>query len=445
MGMGAMSGATQAGGQTPGQQAPQAAPGGKGGAQPPQAAQGGKGAGQPTQSPGMKGGAGQPMQPPPGGKGAGQPQKPMPGSKGAGQPMPVQQGQVPGGKGLSQPQKPMPGQKGQMDPRAMQQPPMPQQGGMQGQQLADGRFANQIPQDTSQQAYNRFMQQAQFAPGGAPTYEQWSAQRQQGAMGLKEGMGGMPQQGGGMFGGQMPPQQQLPFGMNQQQFGDMQKQQEMYGRQIQSAVQANPVFAQMEAMNAQIQQSGGQPSQQQLQQLQQYKQQLDSDPAIQQAQNSQRQYQQQLEQQYKPLQQAQMQGMPQSPKMPGGKGKGAPQSLSQAQAMQGQVPGGKGGQMDPRMMAAMQAKQANQMGQQQPAHQAFGDQFNVQQGQRGSSPFAPPGTNGSPQAYGHNPNVGGFGFGNGATQVPQMQSPMVGRTPQPNQNSIMGSNLRNRR
>lgn len=387
-----MSGATQAGGQTPGQQAPQAAPGGKGGAQPPQAAQGGKGAGQPTQSPGMKGGAGQPMQPPPGGKGAGQPQKPMPGSKGAGQPMPVQQGQVPGGKGGQIPS---------------------QYGGFNQAPQVQKTLGGQLPQQ-----------------GGT-------------LRSLGDNLPpGMPPQGG-MMGGQM--QQQLPFGMNQQQFGDMQKQQEMYGRQIQSAVQANPAYAQMEALGAQINQSGGMPTPQQMQQIRQYQLQIESDPAFQQAQNSQRQYQQQFEQQYKPLQQAQMQGMPQSPNMPGGKGKGAPQSLSQAQAMQGQVPGGKGGQMDPRMMAAMQAKQANQMAQQQPAHQAFGDQFNVQQGQRGSSPFAPPGTNGSPTAYGHNPNVGGFGFGNGATQIPQMQSPMVGRTPQLNQNSIMGSNLRNRR
>jgi hypothetical protein len=323
-----MSGATQAGGQTPGQQAPQAAPGGKGGAQPPQAAQGGKGAGQPTQSPGMKGGAGQPMQPPPGGKGAGQPQKPMPGGKGAGQPMPGQlggpmpggkgatvpgygkqpmTGQAPGGKGGVQPQKPMPGQKGQMDPRAMQQAPGGK-GGFNPQQASQNYAAIAQANPNINPAE---ITDLQGMTPGSPAYNQRISELQS--------------KGVNMLGGGMPPQ---------------------------------------------------------------------------------------------------------SPNMPGGKGKGAPQSAAQAQAMQGQAPGGKGGQMDPRMMAAMQAQQANQMAQQQPAHQAFSDQFNVQQGQRGSSPFAPPGTNGSPQAYGQNPNVGGFGFGNGATQVPQMQSPMVGRTPQ---------------
>jgi hypothetical protein len=32
--------------------------------------------------------------------------------------------------------------------------------------------------DNSQQAYNQFMASASFAPGGAPSYEQWAAQRQ---------------------------------------------------------------------------------------------------------------------------------------------------------------------------------------------------------------------------------------------------------------------------
>jgi hypothetical protein len=47
---------------------------------------------------------------------------------------------------------------------------------MQNQQGGMGGKGGQ--RDTSQQAYNNFMAQASFAPGGAPTYEQWAAQRQ---------------------------------------------------------------------------------------------------------------------------------------------------------------------------------------------------------------------------------------------------------------------------
>jgi hypothetical protein len=54
--------------------------------------------------------------------------------------------------------------------------------------------------DTSREAYNQHMALASFS-GTPPSYEQWSAQRQQGAMGLKEGMGDMGGKGG---------QQQLP-------------------------------------------------------------------------------------------------------------------------------------------------------------------------------------------------------------------------------------------
>ena len=71
----------------------------------------------------------------------------------------------------------------------------PQQGGF-GQQLADGRFANQMPQDNSQQAYNNFMAQVSYGPGVTPpTYEQWAAQRQQGGMVGKGGKGAEAQQG----------------------------------------------------------------------------------------------------------------------------------------------------------------------------------------------------------------------------------------------------------
>jgi hypothetical protein len=289
---------------------------------------------------------------------------------GAGQPMQS----PPGGKGAGQPQKPMPGSKGAGQPMPVQQGQVPGGKGLPGQKgQMDPRAMQQPP---------------------------------------------MPQQGGGMFGGQMPPQQYAP-GSWEQLNSDMYARAAQQGGmgQIGNPQQASQNYAAIAQANPNINPA-------EITDLQGM---TPGSPA----------YNQRIsELQSKGVNMLGGGMPPQSPNMPGGKGKGAPQSAAQAQAMQGQVPGGKGGQMDPRMMAAMQAKQANQMGQQQPAHQAFSDQFNVQQGQRGSVPFSPPGTNGSPQAYGHNPNVGGFGFGNGATQVPQMQSPMVGRTPQPTQTKM---------
>jgi hypothetical protein len=46
-----------------------------------------------------------------------------------------------------------------------------------GQQLSNGTYANQMPIDTSRQAYDNMMAQSQFTPGGAPSYEQFVQQR----------------------------------------------------------------------------------------------------------------------------------------------------------------------------------------------------------------------------------------------------------------------------
>ena len=92
----------------------------------------------------------------------------------------------------------MGGKGGQMDPRlagtdAGRYAPQGGMGGMGGQR------------DTSQQAYNQHMAQASYGPGGAPSYEQWAAQRQSpdkwGPILQKPGV---PQDGMGGKGGQMP-------------------------------------------------------------------------------------------------------------------------------------------------------------------------------------------------------------------------------------------------
>lgn len=113
---------------------------------------------------------------------------------------------------------------------------------------------------------------------------------------------------------------------------------------------------------------------------------------------------------------------PKSPNMPGGKGKGAPQSLSQAQAMQGQAPGGKGGQMDPRMMHALQEQQGMQ-----PFHSATTNNYNAPPAARANSPYGPAGTNGNPAAFGMQPGQTGFGFGNGGARVPDTQPMIAGQ------------------
>lgn len=96
--------------------------------------------------------------------------------------------------------------------------PQPQIGQpIQGQDLAQQPVLGrpQAP-DTSQNAYNRFMAQASFAPGKAPTYEQWSQQQNSRYQQAMQGLGslrftGMPpiQRAGGF------PQQQMgsPYGL----------------------------------------------------------------------------------------------------------------------------------------------------------------------------------------------------------------------------------------
>ena len=97
----------------------------------------------------------------------------------------------------------MGGKGGQMDPRlagtdAGRYAPQGGMGGMGGQR------------DTSQQAYNQHMAQASYGPGGAPSYEQWAAQRQSpdkwGPILQKPGVpqGGMGGKGGQMNGNTSP-------------------------------------------------------------------------------------------------------------------------------------------------------------------------------------------------------------------------------------------------
>ena len=64
----------------------------------------------------------------------------------------------------------------------------------------------------------------------------------------------------------------------------------------------------------------------------------------------------------------------------------------------------------------------------QPFHNAIGNDYNVQGGARASSPYSPPGTSGSPAAFGMGPGHAGFGFGNGATRVPDTQHMTAGQS-----------------
>jgi len=111
-----------------------------------------------------------------------------------------------------------------------------------------------------------------------------------------------------------------------------------------------------------------------------------------------------------------IQGQPPIGQMPGGKGAGQPGQMQPMGA--GQMPGGKGnaGQMDPRMMQMVQ--QSGNPQPQQPFHNALSNDYNVPGSSRANTPYAPPGTNGGPAAFGMQPGNAGFGFGNGATRVP---------------------------
>jgi hypothetical protein len=150
--------------------------------------------------------------------------------------------------------------------------------------------------------------------------------------------------------------------------------------------------------------------------------------------------------------------------MPGGKGGKGQGQLGQSDLsrMQG-MPGGKGGgQMDPRMLmqahsfggkgqgqvqGASGGQQSNQP--QQPFHNATSNDYNVAGTARGNTPYAPPGTNGGPAAFGMSPGNAGFGFGNGATRVPDTAhltagqfnpntNPSQQRQPQPTSQPMTG-------
>ena len=129
--------------------------------------------------------------------------------------------------------------------------------------------------------------------------------------------------------------------------------------------------------------------------------------------------------------------------IPGSKGFGQPtmQGMSQPMmnAMQGAgqqqpAPGSKGSapgqkgmpsQSDLQRAAIQGGKGAGQP--MQPFHNALSNDYNVQGGQRASSPYAPPGTSGGTAAFGMGPANAGFGFGNGAARVPDTQHLTAGQ------------------
>jgi hypothetical protein len=90
---------------------------------------------------------------------------------------------------------------------------------MQGQQMG-GMGGKGGQRDTSQQAYNYHMATAQYAPGGAPTYEQWAAQRQSAdKMGPILQKPGVPPQGG--MGGKGGPMSGYRQQLQQRRMADM--------------------------------------------------------------------------------------------------------------------------------------------------------------------------------------------------------------------------------
>ena len=131
-----------------------------------------------------------------------------------------------------------------------------------------------------------------------------------------------------------------------------------------------------------------------------------------------------------------LQPMPgQQGQMPGGKGgmsmmqggddiyhSNGGSSMQPQQLMPGGK-GGMGGQMDPRMMHALQQQQQGM----QPFHSATTNNYNVPPAARANSPYGPAGTNGNPAAYGMQPGQTGFGFGNGGARVPDTQPMIAGQ------------------
>ena len=142
------------------------------------------------------------------------------------------------------------------------------------------------------------------------------------------------------------------------------------------------------------------------------------------------------------------------PQMPGSKGAGHPMPGGKGQptGQPMQTPGGKGaGQpmMQQHMPGGKGGAQMPQGQPQQPFHNATSNDYNVQNAARSNTPYAPPGTNGSPSAFGMSPGNAGFGFGNGAARVPDTAhltagqfnpnvNPMQQRQPQPTAQPMTG-------
>ena len=70
---------------------------------------------------------------------------------------------------------------------------------------------------------------------------------------------------------------------------------------------------------------------------------------------------------------------------------------------------------------------AGQQQQYQPFHMAYNNNFNTQNPSQITTPYAPQGTFGGPSSYGMGPGTAGFGFGNGATRVPDTDSQTAGQ------------------
>ena len=151
-------------------------------------------------------------------------------------------------------------------------------------------------------------------------------------------------------------------------------------------------------------------------------------------------------------------GQPPQGQTPGGKGAGQPQ-MPGGKGVGQPMPGGKGlpiGQPDllglntgyP-MPGGNGVAQIPQGQPQQPFNIATSNDYNVQNAARSHTPYAPPGTNGGPAAFGMSPGNAGFGFGNGATRVPDTAhltagqfnpnvNPMQQRQPQPTAQPMTG-------
>lgn len=70
---------------------------------------------------------------------------------------------------------------------------------------------------------------------------------------------------------------------------------------------------------------------------------------------------------------------------------------------------------------------AGQQQQYQPFHMAYSNNSNTQNPSQITTPYAPQGTFGGPSSYGMGPGTAGFGFGNGATRVPDTDSQTAGQ------------------